>query len=650
MNQIDEESNIALYIDELKSDDNSLKINAISKLTLISQKLSKTRIEQELFPYIRYIIEEMDNEDEFLILISKNILELLKKNRNIDKKEVIQILEPLTILEDLKIREGSIDVLVFISENCKKEIFDVILRLSMFDNKNGRISALRILCKILEKNFFFFEEKFMEIEKICIVLLNDGFLAVRRMALKFLGFFFRNKKLLGKYKMEIFEQNFLDICKELYNENTPEGILFEILDNNFSKSFFGILTQIEKKILSEKILDFLKIDISWRVHYIILNNNIIINEEIKNYEEFLEIFKSEFKNSEQEIKNSVIRALINLVTKIDSCEKMENFWKIFENFLKNVLMANNNIYVKKNLLSFLIELLKKKNYKINLIEETFILFLGFLELDTNFNEVKINAIEYIQIFFTELQNVKEYKQNFSKARVLPYKKTEPIKNDNLEEELNLLKKNKEQKLIYESSEIMSEDIFIILEKFAKNKNWKIRFSILEKIGSILDNFILKEKIENFEILKKLFEINIFFGEDLILINRNLIIENFIKFFEILEKKFVKDQIIRFIENWLNHKNYVFRISGLKSIFILYEKIFDLENIENLIKRNFERFMNEKIINVKINVLKLFENLLLKFDNKNFKFIALSDQILNSYKNDDDPDVQFYIERINAIRS
>ena len=86
MTQMDEESNIALYIDELKSDDNSLKINAITKLALISSKLSKTRIEQELFPYIRYIIEEMDNEDEFLILISSNILKLLKKKKKHQKK------------------------------------------------------------------------------------------------------------------------------------------------------------------------------------------------------------------------------------------------------------------------------------------------------------------------------------------------------------------------------------------------------------------------------------------------------------------------------------------------------------------------------------------------------------------------------------
>ena len=80
----EEEGNIPLYIDELKSDDNCLKINAIQKLGLICEHLSLQRIQNELFPYLRYIIEEMDNDESFLKEIPINVLDVLKNKSNIN--------------------------------------------------------------------------------------------------------------------------------------------------------------------------------------------------------------------------------------------------------------------------------------------------------------------------------------------------------------------------------------------------------------------------------------------------------------------------------------------------------------------------------------------------------------------------------------
>ena len=59
-----------MYIEELKSDNPSLKVNAASKLPVIAGVLGHNRIRDELVPYLVEIIEQMDNENEFLIKIS----------------------------------------------------------------------------------------------------------------------------------------------------------------------------------------------------------------------------------------------------------------------------------------------------------------------------------------------------------------------------------------------------------------------------------------------------------------------------------------------------------------------------------------------------------------------------------------------------
>lgn len=61
----------ALYIEDLKSDDSNLKINAVTKIHKIAQIIGEERTRDELIPYLLEIIEESDNEDEFLIKLAE---------------------------------------------------------------------------------------------------------------------------------------------------------------------------------------------------------------------------------------------------------------------------------------------------------------------------------------------------------------------------------------------------------------------------------------------------------------------------------------------------------------------------------------------------------------------------------------------------
>jgi serine/threonine-protein phosphatase 2A regulatory subunit A len=71
------EDDIAIYIDELKCDDPNLKLNAVSKIVDIARILGPNRTREELVPYLTEIIEECDNDDDFLVKLAENLV-LLK--------------------------------------------------------------------------------------------------------------------------------------------------------------------------------------------------------------------------------------------------------------------------------------------------------------------------------------------------------------------------------------------------------------------------------------------------------------------------------------------------------------------------------------------------------------------------------------------
>ena len=72
--QLSDDEDVAIYIDELKADDPNLKLNAVTKIMNIAKILGASRTRDELIPYLTEIIEECDNDDEFLIKLAENLV------------------------------------------------------------------------------------------------------------------------------------------------------------------------------------------------------------------------------------------------------------------------------------------------------------------------------------------------------------------------------------------------------------------------------------------------------------------------------------------------------------------------------------------------------------------------------------------------
>lgn len=117
------EEDCTIYIEELKSDDPNLKINAVSKVCNIAEILGPARVRLELVPYLIEIIEEQDNEDEFLIKLAHEILTLKDFVGGKDKQHVlIAPLEILSSMEESLVREKAVSCLISLTEGQHKSI------------------------------------------------------------------------------------------------------------------------------------------------------------------------------------------------------------------------------------------------------------------------------------------------------------------------------------------------------------------------------------------------------------------------------------------------------------------------------------------------------------------------------------------------
>ncbi len=113
----EEEEDYGLYIEELKSENPNLKFNAAQKIVNIAKVLGAIRTREELIPYLVDIIEDQENDDEFLILLCTEIEKL--KNYVGGKEFLNTLLNPLEIIgcmEENTVRVKAVESLINLSK------------------------------------------------------------------------------------------------------------------------------------------------------------------------------------------------------------------------------------------------------------------------------------------------------------------------------------------------------------------------------------------------------------------------------------------------------------------------------------------------------------------------------------------------------
>ena len=257
-----DDEDIAIYIDELKSDDPNLKLNAVSKIIDISKILGPGRTRDELIPYLTEIIEECDNEDEFLIKLAEQIVEL--KHYIVKGDDISLLLTPLEFIssiEEPKIRETAVKSIQDLVCDQSEEFFEkhvclMVKRLIMWDNYTSKISGSALIPLCFKKTK---EDEHASLRTLVVELGKDDTPMVRRATAQILN------ELTEVYSQEDFDNDLKDM-------------LYRFLDDDIDSVRMKALEQLPflvKRIPQEErdstLLDYpLNMDPerkNWRVRY-----------------------------------------------------------------------------------------------------------------------------------------------------------------------------------------------------------------------------------------------------------------------------------------------------------------------------------------------------------------------------------------------
>ena len=425
--QLDQITSISL-LEDLQSQDNKTKINAIHNLTNISLALGCEATRKELLPYLKNCINN-EEEDEILIELAKilsNFLTCIGGIKYIN--ELLNIFEVILGIDEPGIRKEAINSLKNILnqigniKDIEKELMNLINKFYSSDDVNQKLSALNIIILVyqnLEENN----------QKIVINFLenfsNSNNLSIRKELISELI------KITKYLNIDIIKK-FIETLIKDENENIKVDIINLIISLKDHKDLLQIIDYIYDLI--QKLSE----DLNFKVRLSLINNL----PEILNFPKItynfkqlvLNIYIKFLEDNEDQIRNA---CCLNLeeITKLLINEI--NFNKLLQNL--NKLTKDQKTFVRNSLAENIFKICPLLNKK-QLNEIIFPMFNDLIN-DENF-DIRINLIN----------NIINLSKNF---------------------ELNNI------------SNFITDKIIPSIIEISQNKSWRIR----HKIINIIPNFV-----------------------------------------------------------------------------------------------------------------------------------------------------------------
>ena len=189
----------------------------------------------------------------------------------------------------------------------------------------------------------------------------------------------------------------------------------------------------------------------------------------------------------------------------------------------------------------------------------------------------------------------------------------------------------------DDNDITNKYILPVIKEGMGNKKWRFRYLVAENLGKVV-GMLSKDKLMNefFDIITQLF--NDHAAE---------IRKETWKICEEIEKKvypgFIYEKIWEIQKQKFGSKNYILRISSMKSIDYLKKYYKKKELIEEIIPQILEMAKKEKIPNVKFSACEVLASLV-NFLGKEPKIKKMAEDYISSLKNDKDEDVVFFSQK------
>ena len=426
--QLEQITSISL-LEDLQSQDNRTKINAIHNLKQISLALGYETTRKELLPFLKNCISN-EEEDEILIELAKMLSILLPCIGGIKYiNELLNIFEVILGIDEPSIRKEAINSLqnILHQMNNIKEIenqmMNLIKKFYVSDDINQKLSAMNLIV-LLYKDLG-------ENNKIIVINYLENFSNSDNLNVK--KEFMSEIIKISNYLSIDYIKKFINTMMKEENENIKIDIINFIISLKEHKDLLLILDYIYELI--QKLSE----DINFKVRLFLINNlsEILIFPKINyNFKQLaLNIYIKLIEDNEVQIRNA---CCLNL-EKITKLLKNEiNFNKILQNL--NKLIKDQRSIIRNSLSENIYKIYPLLNKK--QLNEIIIPIYSELILDENI-DIRINSI----------------------SNIINISKNIDINN------------------------ILTEKIFSIIIEISQNKSWRIR----NKIINIIPNLVNQKK-------------------------------------------------------------------------------------------------------------------------------------------------------------
>ncbi|KAI9444893.1 ARM repeat-containing protein [Lactarius indigo] len=269
---VDEITPIALLMDELRSEDVQLRLNAIRRVSTIALALGPDRAREELIPFLQ---DSVDDEDEILLALADELGKSFEEY--IGGKEWAHVLlgplENLSAVEETLVRDKAAESItkiaaVLTSQQVEQHYIPLLNRLSHGEWFTSRTSSAALYAPVYSKVSPAIQE---ELRKGFAALGSDDTPMVRRAAAKWLGAFAKNLS-----KQHVLSDG-LTIYRRLQADDQDSVRLLTVED------LVIIAQQLSPAEVKEQLLKQIRqsvSDKSWRVRYMAANHFNALSEAV----------------------------------------------------------------------------------------------------------------------------------------------------------------------------------------------------------------------------------------------------------------------------------------------------------------------------------------------------------------------------------
>jgi len=290
---------IAILMDELRSEDVQLRLNAIHSIPTIALALGPDRARVELIPFLQ---ESVDDEDEVLLALAEEL------GRNFEEyigggehaHILLGPLENLSAVEETLVRDKAAEsitkVAAVLSQSQMEEYYiPLVKRLSQGEWFTSRTSSAALYAAVYPKVSTAIQD---DLRKAFFALASDDTPMVRRAAAKWLG------PLLAHFSQQHILSDGLPIYRRLQSDDQDSVRLLTIED------LIAIAKRITPAEVKEHLLKQIKQSVgdkSWRVRYMAATHfndlaNAVGTEVVR--EELVALYVSLLKDNEAEVRTA----------------------------------------------------------------------------------------------------------------------------------------------------------------------------------------------------------------------------------------------------------------------------------------------------------------------------------------------------------